>query len=126
MRTGERGERSIVAVLGRPPPLETLAESPAKSKCKLRRAANWRRRRDRSLYLSYRPAEPKRDVGPISYRDTLLYEFLFQDCLEHSCIRSFMLGCGCVFDYSTKAAQLSTNSLNWLHGFSNCVGETVT
>jgi hypothetical protein len=26
-----------------------------------------------------------------------------------------MLGCGRVFDYSTKAAQLSMNSLNWLH-----------
>src|SRR5215831_18914465 len=29
------------------------------------------------LYLSYHPAEPKRDVGPISCRDTLLSEFLF-------------------------------------------------
>lgn len=97
-----------------------MAESPAKSKCHLRRATDWRRRRGCSLYLSYRPAEPKRDVGPISCRDTILSEFLFQDFLECPCIRSFMLGCGCVSDYSTKAAQLSMNSLKWLHGFQPC------
>jgi len=28
-----------------------------------------------------------------------------------------MIGCGCVFDYSSKAAQLSMNSLDWFHDF---------
>jgi hypothetical protein len=34
-----------------------------------------------------------------------------------------VLGCGRVFDYGTKATQLSMNSFNWFHGFSSRVRE---
>jgi hypothetical protein len=92
-----------------------LTENPAKPKWNISRGIDRRLWRGCSLYLSYHPSESKRDVGPISCRDTLLFEFPFQDTPQRFCIRSFMLGRSCVLDDSAKAAQLSMNGINWLH-----------
>src|SRR6185437_6730688 len=114
-RRGRRDRVSAPSPLGRPPFLETLADSPAEPDRDLRRVAGRGERSCRYLYLTNLATQPKHDVGPISVRSSLLFESPFQPRLQCRGIFSLMFGRARVHQHRNDAAQFPTNRVNRLH-----------
>src|SRR6185437_3037029 len=117
-----RDRVSAPSPLGRPPFLETLADSPAEPDRDLRRVAGRGERSCRYLYLTNLATQPKHDVGPISVGSSLLFESPFQPRLQCRGIFSLMFGRARVHQHRNDAAQFPTNRVNRLHGVFPAVG----